>query len=156
MKAYMSLKDKDMHVVSLIQFGVLKLYQGKRIVSNAFDATSCSSTLILLISKHLKSYLENSSTGSSSTNHQLGSCVITSVEDLFVDDTEFSPISYGPLIDEEKSVVIVGTIKSICTEKLGYYNACNVFITVITLDIFTKDSANRRKLRKLSLDSRKI
>ncbi|KAJ0928378.1 hypothetical protein HanRHA438_Chr04g0193391 [Helianthus annuus] len=81
MNAYMSWKDKDMHVVLLIQFGVLKLYKGKRIVSNAFDAT--------------RLFINND-----------------------IDDIK--------AFKKKKSVVIVGTIKSICTEKLWYYNACNV------------------------------
>ncbi|KAL9995615.1 putative nucleic acid-binding, replication factor A [Helianthus debilis subsp. tardiflorus] len=123
MNAYMLWKDKDMHHACGFTYSVW----GKRIVSNAFDATRLFiNNDIDDIKAFKKSYLENSSTGSSSTNHQLGSCIIKSVEDIFVDDTKFSPIAYVPLIDEEKSVVIVGTIKSICTEKLWYYNVCNV------------------------------
>ncbi|XP_022020015.1 replication protein A 70 kDa DNA-binding subunit E-like [Helianthus annuus] len=125
MFAYMNDKKREKYVVILCHFGMVNLYKGKRGVANGFELSRLFiDTDIEEISSFRKRYVEKISASSSSNDH-VGSIVISSVEDEFLNNPDFMLIGFLGTISTTKKVLVVGTITAICTDKLWYYNGCN-------------------------------
>ncbi|KAM0041128.1 putative nucleic acid-binding protein [Helianthus debilis subsp. tardiflorus] len=104
----------------------------------------CLLTLMIQIEKSMSSwwftlvYIEKfASTPSSSDN--IGSYLISTVEDEYLNNTGFILSAYLSTITKPKKVILVGTIITICYDKIWYYNACNhcksgVEETFVTVD----------------------
>ncbi|KAJ0820280.1 putative nucleic acid-binding, replication factor A [Helianthus annuus] len=125
MFAYMNDKKREKHVVILCHFGMVNLYKGKRGVANGFELSRLFiDTDIEEISSFRKRYVEKIAASSSSNEH-VGSNVISSVEDEFLNNPDFMLIGFLITISATKKVLVLGTITAICTDKLWYYNGCN-------------------------------
>ncbi|XP_021991045.1 replication protein A 70 kDa DNA-binding subunit E-like [Helianthus annuus] len=125
MFAYMNDKKRKKYVVIFCHFGMVNLYKGKRGVANGFELSRLFiDTDIEEISSFRKRYVEKISASSSSNDH-VGSIVISSVEDEFLNNPDFMLIGFLGTISTTKKVLVIGTITAICTDKLWYYNGCN-------------------------------
>ncbi|XP_022008320.2 replication protein A 70 kDa DNA-binding subunit E-like [Helianthus annuus] len=125
MFAYMNDKKRKKYVVILCHFGMVNLYKGRRGVANGFELSRLFiDTDIEEISSFRKRYVEKIYASSSSNDH-VGSIVISSVEDEFLNNPDFMLIGFLGTISTTKKVLVVGTITAICTDKLWYYNGCN-------------------------------
>ncbi|KAF5817000.1 putative nucleic acid-binding protein [Helianthus annuus] len=125
MCSYMLSQDREAHVVIAVHFGAVKTYKGKWGISNNFDGTR------LFINDNFdqmltfkEKFIAKLSASAESSSH-VGSYVICSVEDEFVNNDVFSPIAYIGSIIQPKKVVIVGTIVAIVSDKMWYYDKCN-------------------------------
>ncbi|XP_035838321.1 uncharacterized protein LOC118485910 [Helianthus annuus] len=104
---------------------MVNLYKGKRGVANGFELSRLFIDIdIEEISSFRKRYVEKISASSSSNEH-VGSNVISSVEDEFLNNPDFMLIGFLGTISMTKKVLVLGTITTICTDKLWYYNGCN-------------------------------
>ncbi|KAL8258967.1 hypothetical protein R6Q59_026920 [Mikania micrantha] len=65
------------------------------------------------------------STETSSSYRSIGSSIVTSIEDEFLEKIEFSTIADISGIVEVKSLIVVGTVKGVCKDISWYYNACS-------------------------------
>ncbi|KAD6119547.1 hypothetical protein E3N88_10818 [Mikania micrantha] len=72
-----------------------------------------------------QSYLAKLSTETSSSYRSIGSSIVTSIEDEFLEKVEFSTIVDMSGIVEVKSLIVVGTVKGVCKDISWYYNACS-------------------------------
>ncbi|KAL8267139.1 hypothetical protein R6Q59_004483 [Mikania micrantha] len=70
-------------------------------------------------------YLAKMSTETSSSYRSIGSSIVTSIEDEFLEKIEFSTIADISGIVEVKSLIVVGTVKGVCKDISWYYNACS-------------------------------
>ncbi|XP_022031216.1 replication protein A 70 kDa DNA-binding subunit E-like [Helianthus annuus] len=123
MFAYMNDKKREKYVVILCHFGMVNHYKGKRGVANGFELSRLFiDTDIEEISSFRKRYVEKIST---SSNDHVGSIVISSVQDEFLNNPDFMLIGFLGTISTTKKVLVVETITAICTDKLWYYNGCN-------------------------------
>ncbi|XP_021989065.1 uncharacterized protein LOC110885667 [Helianthus annuus] len=94
MCSYMLSQDREAHVVIAVHFGAVKTYKGKWGISNNFDGTR------LFINDNFdqmltfkEKFIAKLSASAESSSH-VGSYVICSVEDEFVNNDVFSPIAY--------------------------------------------------------------
>ncbi|XP_022014330.2 replication protein A 70 kDa DNA-binding subunit B-like [Helianthus annuus] len=125
MCSYMLSQDHEAHVVIAVHFGAVKTYKGKWGTSNNFDGTR------LFINDNFdqiltfkEKFIAKLSASSESSSH-VGSYVVCSVEDEFMNNDVFSPIAYLGSVIQPKKVVIVGTIVAIVFDKMWYYDGCN-------------------------------
>ncbi|XP_022038539.1 replication protein A 70 kDa DNA-binding subunit E-like [Helianthus annuus] len=123
MFAYMNDKKRENMLLSFVIL-VWSTFT-KRGVVNGFELSILFiDTDIEEISSFRKRYVEKISALSSSNDH-VGSIVISSVEDEFLNNPDFMLLGFLGTISTTKKVLVVGTITSICTDKLWYYNGCN-------------------------------
>ncbi|XP_022024355.1 uncharacterized protein LOC110924673 [Helianthus annuus] len=142
MFAYMNDKKRKKYVVILCHFGMVNLYKGKRGVANGFELSRLFiDTDIEEISSFRKRYVEKISSSSSSNEH-VGSNVISSVEDEFLNNLDFMLIGFLGTISTTKKVLVLGTITAICTDKLWYYNVCNHCKSGVEERFVTKENAD--------------
>ncbi|XP_035834260.1 replication protein A 70 kDa DNA-binding subunit E-like [Helianthus annuus] len=112
MSSYMVSQDREAHVVIAVHFGVVKTYKGKWGISNNFDGTR------LFINDNFDQMLTFKEkfiaklVASAESSSHVGSFVICSVEDEFMNN-------------DPKKVIIVGTIVAIVSYKMWYYDGCN-------------------------------
>ncbi|XP_022004257.1 replication protein A 70 kDa DNA-binding subunit E-like [Helianthus annuus] len=141
MFAYMNDKKREKHVVILCHFGMVNLYKGKRGVANGFEFSRFFiDTDIEEISSFRKRYKKISV--SSSSNEHVGSYVISSIEDEFLNNPDFMLIGFLGTILTTKKVLVLGTITAICTDKLWYYNGCNHCKSSVEERFVTKENVD--------------
>ncbi|XP_035838981.1 uncharacterized protein LOC110923790 [Helianthus annuus] len=142
MFAYMNDKKREKYVVILCHFGMVNLYKGKRGVANGFDLSKLFiDTDIEEISSFRKRYVYKISASSSSNEH-VGSYVISSVEEEFLNNPDFRLIGFLGTISTTKKVLVLGTITAICTDKLWYYNGCNHCKSSVEERFVTKENVD--------------
>ncbi|XP_035838217.1 uncharacterized protein LOC110901544 [Helianthus annuus] len=86
-------------------------------------------------------YVEKISASSSSNEH-VGSNVISSVEDEFLNNPDFMLIGFLGTIPTTKKVLVLGTITATCTDKIWYYNGCNHCKSGVEERFVTKENAD--------------
>ncbi|KAM0023582.1 putative nucleic acid-binding, replication factor A [Helianthus debilis subsp. tardiflorus] len=122
---YMNDKNRPDHVVILIHFGTVNIYQGKIGLTNMFEASRVFINSDLdQIQEFKDRYLEKEFSNSSSIK-QSSSQVISSAEDEFLNAEDFVLTAYIASISVEKKVIIVGTVIAISNDKPWYYLSCN-------------------------------
>ncbi|XP_022031189.1 replication protein A 70 kDa DNA-binding subunit E-like [Helianthus annuus] len=142
MFAYMNDKKREKHVVILCHYGMVNLYKGKRGVANGFELSILFiDTDIEEISSFWKRYVEKISASSSSNEH-VGSYVISSVEDEFLNNPDFMLIGFLGTILKTKKVLVLGTITAIYTDKLWYYNGCDHCKSSVEERFVTKENVD--------------
>ncbi|KAM0040480.1 putative nucleic acid-binding, SEFIR domain-containing protein [Helianthus debilis subsp. tardiflorus] len=126
MCSYMLSQDHEAHVVIAVHFGAVKTYKGKWGISNNFDGTRLFINYNFdQILTFKEKFIAKLSASSESSSH-VGSYVVCSVEYEFMNNDVFSPIAYLGSIIQPKKVVIVGTIVAIVSDKMWYYDGCNI------------------------------
>ncbi|XP_022003873.1 uncharacterized protein LOC110901349 [Helianthus annuus] len=125
MHDYFNNPNREKHVVMVIHFGVVNLYRDKKGLSTSFDISRMSINSDLdEITSFKKCFVDKfASTPSESDN--VGSYMVSSAEDEFLNNTGFVLSAYLSTIQKPKKVILVGTVIGICTDKIWYYNACN-------------------------------
>ncbi|XP_022025032.1 uncharacterized protein LOC110925382 [Helianthus annuus] len=122
---YMNDKDRPAHVVILVHFGTVNIYQGKVDLTNMFEASHVFINSDLDEIKEFNDrYLEKEFSKSSSSK-QSCSQVISNAEDEFLNAEDFVLTAFIASIDEEKKVIIVDTVITISNDKPWYYLSCN-------------------------------
>ncbi|MFS7998628.1 putative replication protein A, OB [Helianthus anomalus] len=122
---YMNDKNRPDHVVILVHFGTVNIYQGKIGLTNMFEASRVFINSDLdQIQEFKDRYLEKEFSNSSSIK-QSCSQVISSAEDEFLNAEDFVLTAYIASISVEKKVIIVGTVIAISNDKPWYYLSCN-------------------------------
>ncbi|XP_021979256.1 uncharacterized protein LOC110875367 [Helianthus annuus] len=86
-------------------------------------------------------YVEKISASSSSNEH-VGSYVISSVEDEFLNNPDFMLIGFLGTILTTMKVLVLGPITTICTDKLWYYNGCNHCKSSVEERFVTKENVD--------------
>ncbi|XP_035840275.1 uncharacterized protein LOC118487493 [Helianthus annuus] len=121
MFAYMIDKKREKFVVIICHFCTVKLYKGKRGVANSFDLSRLfiDNADIEEISSFKERYAAKIS-ASSSSNENVGSYIISTVEDEFLNKGDFILIALLGTILEKKKVLVLGTVMTICTDKLCF------------------------------------
>ncbi|XP_021986592.1 uncharacterized protein LOC110883034 [Helianthus annuus] len=139
MFAYMNDKKREKYVVMLCHFGMVNLYKGKRGVANGFEL---SRLFIDTNIEEISSFKKREISASSSSNEHVGSNVISSVEDEFLNNPDFMLIGFLGTISTTKKVLVLGIITAICTDKLWYYNGCNHCKSGVEERFVTKENAD--------------
>ncbi|XP_021995573.2 uncharacterized protein LOC110892731 [Helianthus annuus] len=125
MSDYMNGKDREDHVVLLVHFGTVNIYQEKVGLTNMFEASRLfMNSDIDEIREFKERYVEKEFSQSSSSKHSC-SQVISNVEEQFLNAGDFVYNAFISSIEVEKKVVIVGTVIAISNNKPWYYLACN-------------------------------
>ncbi|KAJ0745888.1 putative nucleic acid-binding, replication factor A [Helianthus annuus] len=125
MSDYMNGKDREDHVVLLVHFGTVNIYQEKIGLTNMFEASRLFiNSDIDEIREFKDRYVEKEFSQSSSSKHSC-SQVISNVEEQFLNAGDFVLNAFISSIEVEKKVVIVGTVIAISNHKPWYYLACN-------------------------------
>ncbi|MFS7992711.1 putative nucleic acid-binding, replication factor A [Helianthus anomalus] len=125
MSDYMNGKDREDHVVLLVHFGTVNIYQEKVGLTNMFEASRLfMNSDIDEIREFKERYVEKEFSQSSSSK-QSCSQVISNVEEQFLNAGDFVFNAFISSIEVEKKVVIVGTVIAISNNKPWYYLACN-------------------------------
>ncbi|XP_076929621.1 replication protein A 70 kDa DNA-binding subunit C-like [Bidens hawaiensis] len=122
---YMQNKQQA-HVFLILQFGNLHIYGHNRTVSNVYDATRLFiNSPIDEILEFKKSFLSN--IGEETSSHRsVGTSMVSSLEDEFLNDIDFINIREINEIKEVKSLIVVGKIKVLCIEKSWNYRSCDL------------------------------
>ncbi|XP_076913238.1 replication protein A 70 kDa DNA-binding subunit C-like [Bidens hawaiensis] len=122
---YMQNKQQA-HVFLILQFGNLHIYGHNRTVSNVYDATRLFiNSPIGEILEFKKSFLSN--IGEETSSHRsVGTSMVSSLEDEFLNDIDFINIREINEIKEVKSLIVVGKIKALCIEKSWNYRSCDL------------------------------
>ncbi|XP_076909945.1 uncharacterized protein LOC143567393 [Bidens hawaiensis] len=122
---YMQNKQQA-HVFLILQFGNLHIYGHNRTVSNVYDATRLFiNSPIDEILEFKKSFLSN--IGEETSSHRsVGTSMVSSLEDEFLNDIDFINIREINEIKEVKSLIVVGKIKALCIEKSWNYRSCDL------------------------------
>ncbi|XP_076897749.1 replication protein A 70 kDa DNA-binding subunit C-like [Bidens hawaiensis] len=135
---YMQNKQ-EAHVFLVLQFGNLHIYGHNRTVSNVYDATRLFiNSPIDGILEFKKSFLSN--IGEETSSHRsVGTSMVSSLEDEFLNDIDFINICEINEIKEVKSLIVVGKIKALCIEKSWNYRSCDlckngVETTIVRID----------------------
>ncbi|XP_022023928.1 uncharacterized protein LOC110924201 [Helianthus annuus] len=122
---YMNDKNRPAHVVIVVHFGTVNIYQGKVGLTNMFEASRVFINYDIHEIKEFKDrYLEKELSKSSSSK-QSCSQVISNTEDEFLNAEDFVLTGFIASIDVEKKVIIVGTVIAISNDKPWYYLSCN-------------------------------
>ncbi|XP_076935569.1 replication protein A 70 kDa DNA-binding subunit B-like [Bidens hawaiensis] len=95
-------------------------------VSNVYDATRLFiNSPIDEILEFKKSFLSN--IGEETSSHRsVGTSMVSSLEDEFLNDIDFINIREINEIKEVKSLIVVGKIKALCIEKSWNYRSCDL------------------------------
>ncbi|XP_076905358.1 replication protein A 70 kDa DNA-binding subunit B-like [Bidens hawaiensis] len=122
---YMQNKQQA-HVFLILQFGNLHIYGHNRTVSNVYDTTRLFiNSPIDEILEFKKSFLSN--IGEETSSHRsVGTSMVSSLEDEFLNDIDFINIREINEIKEVKSLIVVGKIKALCIEKSWNYRSCDL------------------------------
>ncbi|XP_021986580.1 replication protein A 70 kDa DNA-binding subunit A-like [Helianthus annuus] len=114
MSDYMNGINREDHVVLLVHFGTVNIYQEKIGLTNMFEASRLFINSDIDEIREFKDRYVEKEFSQSLTSKQSCSQVISNVEDQFLNAGDF-----------EKKVVIVGTVIAISNHKPWYYLACN-------------------------------
>ncbi|KAM0066828.1 putative nucleic acid-binding, replication factor A [Helianthus debilis subsp. tardiflorus] len=124
MHGYFNNPNHEKHVVVLVHFGVVNMYKDQPGLSTSFDISKMWIIAELEeISSFKNSFTEKFASIPSSSDN-VGSYLISSVEDSFMNNPSFVLTAFLGTI-EKKKVILVGTVLAICSGKNWYYNACN-------------------------------
>ncbi|XP_022003500.1 uncharacterized protein LOC110900954 [Helianthus annuus] len=122
---YMNDKNRPAHVVILVHFGTVNIYQGKVGLTNMFEASRVFINSDIHEIKEFKDRYLEKELSKSSTSKQSCSQVISNTEDEFLNVEDFLLTGFIASIDVEKKVIIVGTVIAISNDKPWYYLSCN-------------------------------
>ncbi|KAJ0543843.1 hypothetical protein HanLR1_Chr09g0334321 [Helianthus annuus] len=110
MHAYINDKNREKHVVMVVHFGMVNLYKGRRGLSTSFDISRMFiNTDIDEITSFKQSFIEKFLSSPSSSDN-IGSCLISSDEDEFLNNTDFLLSVYLSIITQ---IMLVGTFTAI-------------------------------------------
>ncbi|XP_021987040.1 replication protein A 70 kDa DNA-binding subunit C-like [Helianthus annuus] len=110
---YMNDKNRPAHVVIVVHFGTVNIYQGKVGLTNMFEA----SRVFINSDIHEIKRIQRQELSKSSSSKQSCSQVISNTEDEFLNAEDFVLTGFIASIDVEKKVIIVGTVIAISNDK---------------------------------------
>ncbi|XP_022024931.1 replication protein A 70 kDa DNA-binding subunit C-like [Helianthus annuus] len=136
MSDYMNGKNREDHVVLLVHFGTVNIYQEKIGLTNMFEASRLFINSDIDEIREFKDRYVEKEFSQSSSSKQSCSQVISNVEDQFLNAGDFVFNAFISSIDKEKKIVIVGTVIAISNHSL----AIKLFKKTAKqlLDVYTK------------------
>ncbi|XP_021975418.1 uncharacterized protein LOC110870545 [Helianthus annuus] len=113
MSDYMNGKNREDHVVLLVHFGTVNIYQEKIGLTNMFEASRLFINSDIDEIREFKDRYVEKEFSQSSSSKQSCSQVISNVEEQFLNAGDFVFNAFISSIEVEKKVVIVGTVIAI-------------------------------------------